>query len=165
MIRYYKKEDIDEIAKIIVDDWKIAYKGIIDDKVLNNLSYEERAERIRNKYRSDKSIVFIENNDIKGYCRFGENRGDEKQFGEIYALYIKYDERNNGIGKSLVKEAMQILESRGYDQILIWCLKENMNARKFYEKIGGVEYSQRKIKIGDKLYDEICYKYNVRGEN
>ena len=60
---------------------------------------------------------------------------------------------------------MQILESIGYDQILIWCLKENMNARKFYEKIGGVEYSQRKIKIGDKLYDEICYKYNVRGEN
>ena len=62
MIRYYKKEDIDEIAKMIVDDWKIAYKGIIDDKVLNNLSYEERTERIRNKYRSDKSIVFIENN-------------------------------------------------------------------------------------------------------
>ena len=37
MIRYYKKEDIDEIAKIIVDDWKIAYKGIIDDKVLEDL--------------------------------------------------------------------------------------------------------------------------------
>lgn len=30
MIRYYEERDIDEVAKIIVEDWKIAYKGIID---------------------------------------------------------------------------------------------------------------------------------------
>lgn len=160
MIRYYKKEDINEIAKIITEDWKIAYKGIIDKEFLETLNYKEKAKRIREKYQEQKSIVYIENNNIKGYCRFGENR-DKKEYGEIYALYIKYGERNNGIGKSLSKKAMQILKNKGYKEVVIWCLKENKNARKFYEKIGGKLCNERKITIGDKQYDEVCYKYNL----
>ena len=161
MIRYYKKEDINEIAKIITEDWKIAYKGIIDKEFLETLNYKEKAKRIREKYQEQKSIVYIENNNIKGYCRFGENR-DKKEYGEIYALYIKYEERNNGIGKSLSKKAMQILKDKGYKEVVIWCLKENKNARKFYEKIGGKLCNERKIAIGDKQYDEVCYKYNLK---
>lgn len=162
MIRYYEERDIDKIAKIIVDDWKIAYKGIIDDDYLENLNYIDRAKNIKEKYEKQKSIVYIDKEDVKGYCRFGENRDNEKEYGEIYALYIKYDERNNGIGKSLSKKAMQILKDKGYKEVVIWCLKENKNARKFYEKIGGKLCNERKIAIGDKQYDEVCYKYNLK---
>ena len=66
MIRYYKKEDIDEIAKIITEDWKIAYKGIIDEEYLGILDYKEKAERIRKKYQEQKSIVYVDK-EIKGY--------------------------------------------------------------------------------------------------
>lgn len=162
LIRYYEERDIDKIAKIIVDDWKIAYKGIIDNDYLENLNYIDRAKNIKEKYEKQKSIVYIDNEDVKGYCRFGENRDNEKEYGEIYALYIKYDERNNGIGKSLSKKAMQILKDKGYKEAVIWCLKENKNARKFYEKIGGKLCNERKIAIGDKQYDEVCYKYNLK---
>lgn len=162
LIRYYEERDIDKIAKIIVDDWKIAYKGIIDDDYLENLNYIDRAKNIKEKYEKQKSIVYIDKEDVKGYCRFGENRDNEKEYGEIYALYIKYDERNNGIGKSLSKKAMQILKDKGYKEVVIWCLKENKNARKFYEKIGGKLCNERKIAIGDKQYDEVCYKYNLK---
>ena len=162
LIRYYEERDIDKIAKIIVDDWKIAYKGIIDDDYLENLNYIDRAKNIKEKYEKQKSIVYIDNEDVKGYCRFGENRDNKKEYGEIYALYIKYDERNNGIGKSLSKKAMQILKDKGYKEAVIWCLKENKNARKFYEKIGGKLCNERKIAIGDKQYDEVCYKYNLK---
>ena len=50
MIRYYEEKDIYEVAKIIVDDWKIAYKGIIDSRYLENLNYEDKAKRIKEKY-------------------------------------------------------------------------------------------------------------------
>ena len=162
LIRYYEERDIDKIAKIIVDDWKIAYKGIIDNDYLENLNYIDRAKNIKEKYEKQKSIVYIDNEDVKGYCRFGENRDNKKEYGEIYALYIKYGERNNGIGKSLSKKAMQILKNKGYKEAVIWCLKENKNARKFYEKIGGKLCNERKIAIGDKQYDEVCYKYNLK---
>ena len=134
MIRYYEERDIDKIAKIIVDDWKIAYKGIIDDDYLENLNYIDRAKNIKEKYEKQKSIVYIDNEDVKGYCRFGENRDNKKEYGEIYALYIKYGERNNGIGKSLSKKAMQILKDKGYKEVVIWCLKENKKEVTNYKK-------------------------------
>ena len=161
MIRYYEEKDIEEVAKIIVDDWKIAYKGIIDNEYLEKLSYKDKAKRIKEKYSKQKALVYVENDKIKGYCRFGENRDNEKEYGEIYALYIKSGEKNNGIGKKLSKKAMKILTERGYKEAVIWCLKENKNARIFYEKIGGKLFKERKIPIGDKEYDEVCYKYKL----
>lgn len=161
MIRYYEKKDIKQVAKIITDDWKIAYRGIIDDEYLDNLNYEDREERIRNKYNRQKSIVYEENDIVKGYSRFGENRDEEKDFGELYALYIKPDERGNGIGGKLLKETVKILRDRGYKEMLIWCLEENKKGRSFYEKMGGKLYRTRNIEIGNKEYGEVCYKYDL----
>ena len=65
MIRYYEKEDIEQIAKIIDEDWKIAYKGIVDENYLKNLNYKDREKRIKEKYKKEKSIVYVEDNTIK----------------------------------------------------------------------------------------------------
>ena len=62
MIRYYEEKDIYEVAKIIVDDWKIAYKGIIDSRYLENLNYEDKAKRIKEKYSKQKALVYVEEN-------------------------------------------------------------------------------------------------------
>ena len=51
---------------------------------------------------------------------------------------------------------------RGYKEFILWCLKENKNARGFYEKVGGKLYKERKFKIGEKYYDEVSYKYNLK---
>ena len=161
MIRYYEKEDIEQVAKIIDEDWKIAYRGMIDDEYLDNLNYKDREKRIRNKYQKQKSIVYVEDGVVKGYSRFGINRDEEKDLGELYALYIKNDERRKGIGEKLLKETARILRKRGYKEMILWCLKENKNGRNFYEKVGGKLYKERKFKIGDKYYDEVSYKYSL----
>ena len=160
MIRYYKKEDIDEIAKIITEDWQIAYKGIIDKEYLRNLDYKEKAKRIREKYQDQKSIVYVDK-EIKGYCRFKESEEDGKKIGEIQALYVKYDQRGKGVGRLLVKETMKILKERGHKEVIIWCLKENIKARAFYEKTGGKLYKERYIEIGQKEYKEVSYIYKI----
>ena len=161
MIRYYEEKDIEQVAKIIDEDWKIAYKGIIDDEYLDNLNYKDREERIRKKYVREKAIVYDDNGVIKGFCRFGENRDEEKELAEIYALYVKNDNRRTGIGGKLISKAKEIFRKRGYKEVILWCLKENRNGRNFYEKVGGKLYKERKFKIGDKYYDEVSYKYNL----
>lgn len=164
MIRYYEREDIEQIAKIIDEDWKIAFKGIIDEDYLKNLNYKDREKRIRDKYQKEKAIVYDDNGTIKGFCRFGENRDDEKELAEIYALYVKNDERRTGIGEKLITKAKEILKERGYEEVLLWCLEENKNARNFYEKVGGKLYKERLFKIGNIYYNEVSYKYNLKGE-
>ena len=160
MIRYYEEKDIEQVAKIITEDWKISYKGIIDDEYLKNLDYKDKEKSIREKYQKQKSIV-LEEGYIKGYSRFGENRDEEKELGELYALYVKADERGKKIGERLLKKTADILSKRGYKEMVIWCLEKNKNARKFYEKMGGKLYKTRNIEIGNKKYPEVCYKYDI----
>lgn len=161
MIRYYELEDIDAIAKIIDDNWKSAYRGIIDDEYLDNLNYKDRIERFRNKYEKEKSIVYIENEEILGFCRLGESREGLENYGEIIALYVKKDVHGKGIGRKLVNKAKEILKSRGYEKMILWCLKENKPARNFYQKVGGILGKERKFEIGNKEYDEVSYKYEL----
>ena len=160
MIRYYEEKDIEQVEKIITEDWKIAYKGIIDDEYLKNLDYKDKEKSIREKYQKRKSIV-LEEGIVKGYSRFGENREEEKDLGELYALYVKADERGKKIGEKLLRKTASILKERGYKEMVIWCLKENKKARKFYEKMGGKLYKTRNIEIGNKEYAEVCYKYDL----
>lgn len=41
-IREASVEDAPAIARVTVDTWKTAYRGIIDDNYLDNLTYEDR---------------------------------------------------------------------------------------------------------------------------
>ena len=160
MIRFYKENEIEQIAKIIDEDWKIAYKGIINQEYLDSLNYKDREKRIREKYKKEKGIVYVEDNLVKGYCRFGQSK-EEKELGEVYALYVKNEFRKFGIGKKLLEKAEEMLKNNGYKEMIIWCLQENKIGRNFYEKQGGILYKERKFKIGNKYYSEVSYKYKL----
>ena len=60
-----------------------------------------------------------------------------------------------------MKKAKKILKEREYKEMILWCLEKNKNARKFYEKQGGILSGKRKFKIGDKYYSEVSYKYEL----
>ncbi len=40
--RNVKKEVLKQVAEIVVNGWKTAYKGIIDDEYLDSLNVEEK---------------------------------------------------------------------------------------------------------------------------
>lgn len=103
MIRYYEKEDIKEISKIIVDDWKETYKGMVDEEYLRDLTYKKKEEKIMNNYEKQKAIVYVEDNNVLGYCRFGESREKIKDYGEIIALYVRKDCKRKRNRKSVNK--------------------------------------------------------------
>ena len=51
IIRYATSDDARQIAEIIVEDWKIAYKGIIDSDFLDSMNVEERYQRELQRYQ------------------------------------------------------------------------------------------------------------------
>lgn len=60
----------------------------------------------------------------------------------------------------MINEVKKILKERGYNKFILWCLKENKNARFFYEKMGGKLSEKRKFEIGNKEYDEVAFIYD-----
>ena len=74
MIRKAEKEDVRQIAEILVEDWKTAYRGIIDDAFLDSMSVDQRYEIEIKRYQ--KYVVASDGNEILGYAWL-EMTGDE----------------------------------------------------------------------------------------
>ncbi len=158
IIRNAEKEDVGQIAEILVEDWKKAYRGIIDSDFLDSMDADQRYEIESKRYQ--KYVVATDGNEILGYAWL-EMTGDEAADCEVIALYVRYSKRNNGIGKRLLQYAMRCFRDAGKKKMIIWCLKENDEARKFYERAGGKVFLTGSHDWGGKEYDLISYLYDL----
>ena len=165
LIRKARYEDIEQIVDINIQDWKQVYKGIIDDVSLENLDKKEKIEKWKESYNKGNVIVFEKNGKVLGYCRYDDNVSNEnnKIDSEIIALYVKYDNIGQGIGKKLVEYVKEDLKNKKRKKMIIWCLQENINARKFYEKIGVELIQEEKYFEKDgKKYKEVGYIFDIK---
>lgn len=156
IIRKATEEDVEQIAEIVVEDWKKAYVGIIDKGWLDSMSVESQCQKEIN--RVHKCTVAVEENEILGYA-WNEMNGDEKADCEIVALYVRYAKRNCGIGKALFLNSKDLFRAAGKKQMVIWCLKDNVEARKFYERMGGKQDETSTHQWGNKVNDMVSYLY------
>lgn len=155
-----------EVAKIKVETWRDTYKQIVDDSYLRNMDYIKTADKWKKNFENEKFIVAEKDKKIVGFCRYG-NRIDElerfKEFdAEIYAIYIDREYQRLGIGKKLVDYAKKEMSCENKNKFLIWCLEKNESSLGFYKKIGGTLLGKKQAKIGEKLYSEIAYGYEIK---
>ncbi len=161
IIRTAKIEDNSKIAAIGIKCWQDAYKDVFPDDLLDNLSLEKRLEQrlswfsLPNKF----SIIAHIEDEIIGYCDFGESRSPQFAPGEIYSLYVLPEYKGYGIGKILSQEAIKQLGLNNLAPFIVTTLEVNFPARKFYEKLGFKEVDHIMTEVDDTLYKEVVYSY------
>lgn len=158
IVRNAEIEDVRQIAKILVEDWQKVYRGIMDDTFLDSMSVDQRYEIEVKRY--EKYIVAADVNEIHGYAWL-EVTDEEPADCEVIALYVRYEKRGNGIGKLLMQYAVNHFREIGKKKMIVWCLKENNESRKFYEKVGGKEFRIGSHNWGGKEYEMISYLYDL----
>lgn len=167
MVRKADVNDAKQIAMVVVDTWRTAYKGIVNDEYLDGLRYEERENVFKERILqldTEKFLYVFEDAQTKkvvGFIWLGKPLEDMQYDGEIYALYVLYDYQKHGIGRQLIKEAIYKLKYEGCKDIVIWALKDNIAARKFYERMGGKLASEKKKDIGGQILDEVAYIMDI----
>lgn len=165
LIRKVKYDDIEKIVDINIKDWKRGYKGIIDDAILDNLNRNEKIEKWRKHYNIGNVVVAEKNGEILGYCRYEDNSVYENTDidSEIIAIYVDYDNICKGVGKALLEYVINDLRDKNKIKMIIWCLEENRNGRKFYERMGGKLIQEEKYFEKDgKKYKEVGYIYDIK---
>jgi len=163
-IREACKTDFVGIAKVRVDTWRVAYKGIVPDDVLEGLSYQHTAERWREIFWEKKRpgvAVFVTENarkDIVGVAICGPEQSKEPAYqGEIYVLYVLPQYQKQGIGRALVAACVQHLRQQlAAETMLIWAMAESPY-RRFYESLGGRVVREKSKEIGGKMILEAGY--------
>src|SRR5687768_920862 len=87
--------DAAELARINVNSWRRAYRGIVDDAFLDSMDPEQRVPGWERWIAApEPSAVFVavdESGRIGSYAGVGAARSDDEDFpeptGELYAIY------------------------------------------------------------------------------
>ena len=167
MIRKAVINDANDICNIVVRGWKSAYKGLIDDVFLNNMSSEKLIsgwkEKILSQNENNRYYVYEENDRILGIIRFGipDDKKDKRYNSEIQILYIEPIFKRQGIGTKLFKFAKEYFIKNEMRDLIIWCLKGNNQGINFYKKMGGEVIGERRVVVNNIELQEIGFKYRL----
>ena len=147
--------------------WNAAFRGIVPDEYLDNMpaQLEQRAESVRKTLGEPGNCEFycvIFEERIIGRLIIGKSQDEDKpDTGEIGAIYLLEEFWSKGYGREMMDFAIGALRRLGYREVVLWTLKKNKRAKRFYEKYGFMaDGARKKVEFG-KALTVIRYTFNL----
>jgi GNAT superfamily N-acetyltransferase len=163
-------DDCPRVAEIRIRGWQTAYKGLIPQSYLDALSVEEDATRRRARFGQggDEIVNLVAERDgeVIGWACHGPYRDGEvrTEDAELYAIYVHPDRVGGGVGRALLRESAGRCAAAGHERMLLWVLKENAPARRFYEQAGfGPDGTEEPFDVDGVAVPEVRYARALTG--
>ena len=146
-VREARRGDALDIATIQVRSWQATYAYGLDNDWLAALEPVREAVRHEARLRDDTypAVYFIVRRGGRtlGYSMCGPERSGDGplppaygEVGEVYALYVLPEAVGSGLGRLLLIRARDHLLERGCSSMLLWVMKGNERAIRFYARQG-----------------------------
>lgn len=135
-------EDYKPIAVLHAVNWQHTYRGILSNQYLDDEVTEERIkfwkERLEQPAANQITTVAMMNDTIVGFSCLILN--DDAQYGTLLDnLHVSVNQQKNGVGKLLMQDGAKIILAKASNhKMYLWVFETNVNARMFYERIGGI---------------------------
>ncbi|MET7285404.1 GNAT family N-acetyltransferase [Streptomyces sp. NPDC005573] len=141
LVRPMTLADCERVSEIRVRGWQHAYRGLMPQPYLDALSVARDAERRRERFGTGDgpvvNLVAERAGGTVGWAAVGPYRDDEggtTADAELYAIYVDPAHLGSGVGRALLAESLG--RCSGASRLLLWVLRENTRARRFYERAG-----------------------------
>jgi ribosomal protein S18 acetylase RimI-like enzyme len=140
-IRRASSADAATVARIHVESWNVAYRGIMPDDVIarTDLAYRTQFWAARIADLDWPVFVIEEEGKCLAFCQMIPSRDsddDATKVGHITSLHVLPHLRGRGYGRVLMDHVLAEFQRRGFAAVTLWVLEENRDARRFYEKYG-----------------------------
>jgi len=171
IIRKVEEADIKQFFLLINRVWRNAYKNIFPKEV-----FDERDENIKTRITRFKelnldkdghiALVALDGKQVVAIASANNKSGYEhyKKLGyaDLIALYVDEGYQHKGLGKELFNLVKDEFKKQSCNKMVIGVLKDNLQARKAYEKWGGKldDYEAPFERLG-KQYQEVFYTYDL----
>ena len=136
VVREARYTEIPTLAKIQCSAWKAAFGDIITAKTMEKCTDVEKCtQRLKYIFTREIGHLYIAGIDNKA-CGELLWRPIDRRSAEIVALHTLKRVWGRGIGRALVDAALKDMTENGFFGAKLWVFKDNIRARKFYEKCG-----------------------------
>ncbi len=170
IIKEIEKNDLYNYMFVNTYAWDETYRGIMADEFLDKIKNElnQNVERLENKFDKTKidepnykRYLLYVNEEPVGIVAIGNSREEKyPKSGELQSLYLLNKAKKKGYGRILFEKAKQELKNMGFNDMIIYCLKDNPT-KNFYEYLGGKLVFEKKRNIGGKDLIENVYYYHI----
>ena len=167
MIIEFKEDRVYEIAKAQVYAWRIAFKGILSEKLLSSLIIENFAENWKRilTQRDRKNYIWLnELGEGVGFISYGKpNNKNETVDFEIYGIYVHPEYWGKRIGYELMKFAVDSLaELKPSAKIILWTMNKNDLSKQFYYRFGFRENGKYRVsERNNENFEEIQFEIKI----
>jgi ribosomal protein S18 acetylase RimI-like enzyme len=154
VIRIAEVADAFALGRLHVAAWRETYRGLVPDIMLAELSPQGRGavweEILRNPagYRDSRVQLAERDGEMIGFaacCAQTDATTAGAGFdGEIGAIYLRRAAQRRGVGTLLMRTAAADLSKRGFQAASLWVLRGNLQARHFYEHLGGIAVGEKR---------------------
>lgn len=140
--RHATAADAPQIAALHALSWQKTYRGILRDEYLDGGVFQERLsvwqQRLTAPAENQWLWLAAEGPQLLGFvCVLGDH--DPEWGSLIDNLHVHPDLKGQGLGARLMREAaIWMKENCSMERFYLWVYEENVPARRFYEKLGGV---------------------------
>jgi ribosomal protein S18 acetylase RimI-like enzyme len=142
-IRTAGSADADAIAQLHTRSWQTAYRGILRDEFLQGPLHENRRAlwhaRLSERDRSDQFVLVDEQGGVlRGFaCAYLD--ADPEWGCLLDNLHVVPELKGKGLGRHLMTAvAQRVLLSNPHSGLHLWAYEQNLAARRFYERLGGI---------------------------
>lgn len=141
-IRKVKQGDADTLAYIQTESWKAAFKGIIDDEILDKCTNIDKARAMYQRLLDEnKGNGYLLTVDDKPHCiAYWDKARDLELAGkaELICIHSLPNNWHKGFGSKMMDLVLSDIKSSGYSEVVLWVFRDNLRARAFYEAKGFV---------------------------
>ncbi len=165
MIRAATLNDAEAMTRLHVAAWRETYAELVPKSYLEALDATIRVEQRRALLlrRDIVSAVVERNGSIAGFALGGPCRSSDPSCPrELYAIYLLRAFQRRGCGLALVRFVATRFVEQGCDRFIVWVLRDNHSARRFYEQLGGTLIREMSIDIGGAQLVEVAYGLSAR---
>lgn len=151
VIRQANNHDISRIAEIIVFGKRVAYRSIFenDEVSFNELQVVSLYEEYQKNPDTLEGMYLYDDGIIKGVIKA---HSKNEKIVEITDFYVEPFFVGQGIGTRLLEHLIQQVRKKGFQKIILWVIRDNEKARKFYERNGFLNSGETRIIEGtDKI--------------
>ncbi|MGW1541557.1 N-acetyltransferase family protein [Streptomyces sp. NPDC002309] len=163
-VRELALADCGRVAEIRVGGWRSAYRGLMPQSYLDALSVRQDADRRRARFgQGDGTVVNLvaeRAGEVVGWACHGPYRDGEVRTAdaELYAIYVHPERYGEGIGHALLSESVRRCRASGHRRMLLWVLRDNTAARRFYERAGfAADGAQEPFEVDGVQVPEVRY--------
>jgi len=156
--------DAEALARVHVASWRESYRGLLPDAFLARMSEPGYVRRFRRELTQPEPhevvLAAVNPYGVFGYVAGGPSRARVDGEAEIATLYVLRAAQDRGVGRRLLVGAARALAAQGARSLVISVLRDNLPARGFYEKLGGVADAPRQEPGPGGMVWEVAYRWS-----